>query len=261
MRISREFRFFLRPQQMADDCANAWGGWNAGSEIAPWLQLRLEVSGSIDPVTGYLCNIRELDNLLRDSVAEWSARHPSFAGFRYHRFLRQIHQRIRQVPDRSYQFGELSLVVNPCLSLAISREAPAMIRWSQQFEFSAAHRLDCSRLSEEENRRLFGKCNNPAGHGHNYVVEVTVAFPDQANATSPFSPPSFESLLKAAVIDRLDHKHLNLDVPEFSQRNPSVENIATVIWEWLNRELPASTPLQNVRVYETPKTWADCDGT
>ena len=125
------------------------------------------------------------------------------------------------------------------------------ISLTQEFEFSAAHRLHCESMSAESNREYFGKCNNPNGHGHNYVVAVTVAYPDEN-----FSLPQFETLVKRHVIDHLDHKLLNLDVPEFTNVNPSVENIAAVIWRLL-KESPSPPNLHNVRVYETPKTWAD----
>lgn len=132
-----------------------------------------------------------------------------------------------------------------------------MIRWTQQFEFSAAHRLHSTRLDAEENHQLFGKCNNPAGHGHNYVVEVTIESGGNGRPAAPFSPAAFEQQVRETVIDRLDHKHLNHDVAEFAALNPSVENIAAVIFGWLSGA-GGGFSLQNVRVYETPKTWADC---
>ena len=127
-----------------------------------------------------------------------------------------------------------------------------MVCLTQQFEFSAAHRLHCPELSDDENRKLFGKCNNPDGHGHNYVVEITI----ERDSAEQIDLPQFESTVKKLVIDRLDHKHLNKNVDYFSQINPSVENIAIAIWTWLDGQFDAAT-LSNVRVYETPKTWAD----
>jgi len=133
-----------------------------------------------------------------------------------------------------------------------------MVTITQQFEFSAAHRLNCQELSAEQNRELFGKCNNPNGHGHNYVVEVTAGMPEQAKreAAKKWTLAQFESTVKRIVVDRFDHRHLNEDVAEFRDLNPSVENIADVCFRLLEREV---TPLRlvNVRVYETPKTWAD----
>lgn len=132
-----------------------------------------------------------------------------------------------------------------------------MLTITQQFEFSAAHRLHCAALTEPQNRELFGKCNNPHGHGHNYVVEVTIDGGDpEPGGTLPLS--SLNQIVRARVIDRLDHRHLNLEVTEFRDANPTVECIAEVIWGWLDGQL-APSRLRKVRVYETPKTWADVE--
>ena len=125
---------------------------------------------------------------------------------------------------------------------------------TQQFEFSATHRLHCNDLSDDENLKLFGKCNNPLGHGHNYVVEVTNRV--EAGRQDVHVVEELETKVMSEVIDRFDHRHLNVEVEEFKNLNPTVENIAHVIWKLLDGKFSSST-LANVRVYETPKTWAD----
>lgn len=134
-----------------------------------------------------------------------------------------------------------------------------MIELTQCFEFSASHRLHVASLSDEDNRRYFGKCNNPHGHGHNYQIEVTIGrqVPDEAGTVLPL--PRFEEIVKREVIDRLDHTHLNADVPEFAELNPSVENIARTIWGYLDGKLAPAT-LRRVRVWETGKTYAEYAG-
>ena len=108
---------------------------------------------------------------------------------------------------------------------------------------------------------MFGKCNNPEGHGHNYVVEVTVGrnIDEIADTGVVVGLEEFESIVKRLVIDRLDHKHLNRDVEHFANMNPSVENIAVAVFDWLDGQF-GTARLQNVRVYETPKTWAEYSG-
>lgn len=134
-----------------------------------------------------------------------------------------------------------------------------MIQVTESFEFSAAHRLHCPDLSDEENRRIFGKCSNPNGHGHNYVVEVTVSGqPDDATG-NVIELHLFRHTVRERVIDRFDHKHLNLDCVEFQSLNPSVENIARVIWDRLHDAFH-SCRLAGVRVWETPKTYAEYNG-
>ena len=132
-----------------------------------------------------------------------------------------------------------------------------MTRLSQKFEFSAAHRLHNPALSEIENAKVYGKCNNPHGHGHNYELQVTIAgAPDASGIILPL--PELEQIVNAAVIQKLDHKHLNVEVPEFKQLIPSVENIAMVVYRMLKLPLAATrAKLVGVTVWETPKTWCE----
>ena len=134
-----------------------------------------------------------------------------------------------------------------------------MIKVTQSFEFSAAHRLHCEGLSDEENRRLFGKCSNPSGHGHNYVLEVTVEGEPDKDTGRVASLPDLQRTVDECVIHPFDHKNLNMEVTDFRSLNPSVENIARVIWNRLHAEL-APAILSRVRVWETPKTYAEYRG-
>lgn len=134
-----------------------------------------------------------------------------------------------------------------------------VLRVTEQFEFSASHRLHSPALSDAENLAVFGKCNNPAGHGHNYVLDVTVEGqpgPDGA----VISLPELERVVKAQVLDAFDHRHLTSEVQPFCEgTNSTVENIAQAIFQRLAGTLPRGR-LAKVRVYETPKTWAECEG-
>jgi 6-pyruvoyltetrahydropterin/6-carboxytetrahydropterin synthase len=168
--------------------------------------------------------------------------------------------------------ASIRLAVSPYLSYSIVAEdkmnqttaqqnqvPSSAVRLTQQFEFSAAHRLHCNELSNDENKRLFGKCNNLAGHGHNYVVEVTVSNQVGAVGGTVIETEKFESIVKRLVIDRLDHKHLNQDIEHFANVNPTVENIAIAVFDWLSGQF-GNVRLEKVRVYETPKTWAEYSG-
>ena len=128
-----------------------------------------------------------------------------------------------------------------------------MYRLTQRFDFSAAHRLHNDRLDDATNVEMFGKCNNPAGHGHNYQFDVTLAGePDESGRL--ISRDRFCEIVQRLVIDRFDHKHLNVQTSEFRDTIPSVENIAAVIYRLLKSELPT---LHSVRVWETEKTSAE----
>jgi len=237
---------------------NSWGGWPSAVGVAPYLVLRIVVSGEPDAVTGYLVNIQELDMLLRRHAIPIAAQKLSEigVGLTGERLLRDVFDGVAaQAPPRC-RLETLSLSVTPYLSYTIHAGDPAMIELTQCFEFSASHRLHVPTLSDEENRRTFGKCNNPNGHGHNYQVEVTVAGEVSEKTGSVLPLPAFESLVKREVIDRFDHKHLNADTPEFARLNPSVENIAKAVWDLLVAKV-APARLRRVRVWETAKTYAE----
>ena len=133
-----------------------------------------------------------------------------------------------------------------------------MTRLSQKFEFAASHRLHNPDLSEEENQKTFGKCNNPHGHGHNYELQVTLVGTPSPGTGLLIDVPAFEQIVTDTVINRFDHKNLNVQVPEFADEIPSVENIARVIYRLLKPELQSDhTKLASVTVWETPKTWCE----
>jgi 6-pyruvoyltetrahydropterin/6-carboxytetrahydropterin synthase len=147
----------------------------------------------------------------------------------------------------------IELSLSPFLKLGVKKQEFPMTRLSQKFEFSASHRLHNPELSDEENRASFGKCNNPAGHGHNYEVEVCVGVDPKRDDALP-GLPKLERIVTSTVIDRFDHKHLNLEVREFASLNPTAENIAKVIFGLLR---PHVANLLAVKVWETPKTWCE----
>jgi 6-pyruvoyltetrahydropterin/6-carboxytetrahydropterin synthase len=141
---------------------------------------------------------------------------------------------------------------------------------SETFEFAASHRLHIPSLGDDANRALFGKCNNPNGHGHNYRIEVAVEVSvgirgevsgdgsserGRDGAAARFGFAELEDAVGCEVMARFDHKHLNLDCPEFRDLNPSVEHIARVCHDLLAPAIAArGGALRFVRVWETEKT-------
>ena len=120
--------------------------------------------------------------------------------------------------------------------------------------FNAAHQLYDPGLSDDENRRLFGKCANL--HGHNYIVEVVVAGKiDQATGYI-MDLKALSDLIARRIIRDVDHRNLNTDVPWLKGRIPTAENLAQAFWERLRPELPDGL-LRSVRVWETDKNWAE----
>ena len=130
-----------------------------------------------------------------------------------------------------------------------------MVRLSQKFEFSATHRLHNASASDQENRHVFGKCNNPHGHGHNYELQVTLrGEPDEKGLL--IDVPEFERIVASTVVEKFDHKNLNVELSEFRELIPTVENIAMVIYRLLKPRFTGSQ-LASVTVWETPKTWCE----
>lgn len=134
-----------------------------------------------------------------------------------------------------------------------------MIYLTRKCEFSASHYYHNPVLSEEENRRLFGKCNNPNGHGHNYTVEVTVKGEIDPRSGFVIDLKDLKELLSREVLDIFDHRFLNKEVEEFAARIPTTENIAIAIWKRIEPRL-SGVYLHRVRVYETPDLFADFYG-
>lgn len=122
--------------------------------------------------------------------------------------------------------------------------------------FNAAHRLNNPAWSDEKNREIFGKCNNPSFHGHNYELEIKVTGVPDNESGYVIDLKLLADLVENAVLAKFDHKNLNLDVPEFKQVNPTVENISLVIYDLLRKELNPDLDLK-VRVYETPRNYAE----
>ena len=110
-----------------------------------------------------------------------------------------------------------------------------MLRLTRRYNFCASHRLHLDSLSDRENEELFGKCNNPYGHGHNYVLHVTVRGRADDETGLLIGREELDRAVRADVLPRIDHKDMNEAVPEFAALNPTTENLAQVIGGWLCR--------------------------
>jgi len=262
LRLSREIRFAINDQaddQLAHPPANSYGGYPALTGLGYFFTLAATLEGDVGN-DGYLLNIKHIDTALRA------------------RAIPLIRQRIQQgtfggggnvlldladaLADAwpTARLATLSLAISPFQQWSINLAEKPMVRLSQKFEFAATHRLHNPKLSDEENRRAFGKCNNPHGHGHNYQLQVTLIGQPDANGVL-VSIPRFEQIVDRVVIERFDHKNLNVELPEFADLLPSVENIARVIYRLLEPELRFEhARLDSVTVWETAKTWCQYAG-
>lgn len=134
-----------------------------------------------------------------------------------------------------------------------------MILLTRKAEFSSSHYYWNPSWSEEENTRTFGKCANRNGHGHNYTLEVTVAGEIDPKTGFVVDLKDLKDVMEREVVSVYDHRHLNLEVPEFAKMMPTTENIAIAVWRRLDGKI-AGAKLHRVRVYEMPDLFADYYG-
>lgn len=129
------------------------------------------------------------------------------------------------------------------------------LEYTRRVEFSAAHSYTAPHLSAAECETLFGRSARSHAHGHNYDVRVTV----RIGADSPIDPEKLDAVLDSVILKQLDHRHLNQDVPGLRERVPTLETLATFLWEQLETRLPGMS-LARVLVYENPDFYLECVG-
>ena len=130
---------------------------------------------------------------------------------------------------------------------------------TRRFKFAAAHRYYDESLSPEENQRLFGRCATPYGHGHNYVLDVSVRGRIDPRTGMVVNLKDLKEVVKLRVVDRYDFKHLNFDLDDFKDTQPTTEAIAIQVWTLLDGQIPGCE-LARVRVYESDDLFAYYEG-
>ncbi len=138
-----------------------------------------------------------------------------------------------------------------------------MVYLTRRYRFSAGHRLHNEMLSAEENQRIYGKCNNPNGHGHNYLLEVTVGGRVDPATGYVFELPRMDGIVATSVLDKVDHKNLNLDLENFREQVPTTENLCLEIYNLLRAPLEnagaeSGLRLDRVRLEETSQNFFEC---
>ncbi len=133
---------------------------------------------------------------------------------------------------------------------------PKKVSVFRKEHFNAAHRLNNPNWSDEKNERVYGKCNNFNYHGHNYELIVQVTGEIDAETGYVIDMKVLSDIIKAEILDKFDHKNLNLDTEEFKDLNPSAENIAIVIYDKLKTKLNSNFDLK-IRLYETERNFVE----
>lgn len=230
--------------------------------LGRYYELTCAVRGNPDEKTGYIVGIQEIDAAIRSAVLPAIDRACLYAPTTEPAaLLPELFDLAAAAVPRPLESLIWALTPTYQVEMTVTdRQAePPRVQIRQKFDFAAAHRLHSQGLSEQANRDIFGKCNNPSGHGHNYQIEPTVTIP--ASAAGTFELDRLESIVERSVVEPFDHKHLNIDAPEFDQSKggliPSVEHIAMVCFDRLSgpiRDLAEGAELVRVTVWETDRT-------
>jgi 6-pyruvoyltetrahydropterin/6-carboxytetrahydropterin synthase len=264
LRLTRERAFEASHRYWLDDLTAEENRRLFGRCVSPHghghnYRVRARVVGRLDERTGMVVNVKELDDALAEVVApldhrflnhEW----PPLAGRQpttevLAALLRDgLAERVRGWPARVE-----NVRLYETEELWADAEETTMVTLTRTYTFSAAHRLHEPGLSDEENRALFGKCNREHGHGHDYRLEVTVGGDVDPRTGMVLNLAGLDASVREAVLDRWDHRHLNLETAEFLALNPTSENVVRVAWELLAPRVgPAK--LTKLVLWETPRS-------
>jgi 6-pyruvoyltetrahydropterin/6-carboxytetrahydropterin synthase len=263
-KLLRQVRFSVNPFLAEDSRGyNSFASKPAGEGLSIFLELSVEVTGPVDPATGFVVNVSEIDGNVREfAVPIFAERIKKNFQAAKHIGLPEIAELLRftwnLLADKfgTAKLSELSLKLNPFRKIAVNLKDLNMVYFSEKFEFAAMHKLWNDDFSEQQNLKVFGKCANPTGHGHNYVVEVTIQMPAYRN---DFRIGDFEKIVDDEFIKLVDHKNLNADVDQFGKKNPTVENIVSLAWDRLIGKF-GKAKLQRLSVWETDKTYCSYEG-
>jgi 6-pyruvoyltetrahydropterin/6-carboxytetrahydropterin synthase len=263
-RLSRLVRFSINPFLPVDSSGfNSFASKPAGEGLSIFFELCVKLVGEVEPATGFVINVNDVDKKVQKYVVPIFAqqirkdfRQGKHIGF--FEITKLLKSAWGQLADKfgTARLKELSLAMNPFRKVGIDCEDCKMSYFSEKFEFVATHKLWNYDFSDERNRKVFGKCANPAGHGHNYIVEVTVKRPADK---SSLCIGDFERVVDDEFIKLVDHKNLNVDVPHFAKVIPTVENIAAFAWEKLVGKF-GDAVLHCVTIWETDKTYCSYYG-
>ncbi len=236
-----------------------YGRWaspyNHGHNYVAWVA----IAGEVEPATGMVVNIKDLDAILQrrvvgvldqcslnDQVPFFLERAPSLENL-----LEFCRLQLEPELPNKVRLIAIRIAETDSLSAALELKPDPMISLTRTYEFAASHRLHSPHLSDEDNVRAYGKCNHVHGHGHNYVLEVTVAgVPDRASGML-VDLDRLDEVVNREIVDRYDHRNLDLDIEELRGRPTTSENVAQAIFDRLDEVL--GPLLSRVRLLETAR--------
>lgn len=215
--------------------------------------LDVTVAGAPDPLTGMIMNMTDLKAIVNEVLGEFDHKHLN-EDTPYFKTLIPTTENIVKVlwrllaPRMPAGAALARLRLYEMSDLWAEYDGAEETSFSRAYVFSAAHRLHAAQLSEAENQVLYGKCNNPNGHGHNYTLEVTVGGPTDTQTGMVIDMPDLDRRVQA-VLTALDHKHLDREVPGFAEHTSTGENIVVYLWNQLAPRLEGQ--LRHLKLWET----------
>ncbi|MBN1806885.1 MAG: 6-carboxytetrahydropterin synthase [Sedimentisphaerales bacterium] len=263
-KLARQVRFSVNPFLAEQhEGFNSYASRPTGDGLAIFLELSVEVIGKVEPTTGFIVNVVDIDKSVRKYAVPIfvekisrdfnQAKHVDFSALAG--LIKSAWNKLTDTFGKA-QLSKLSLKLNPFRTMAINSKDLDMVYFSEKFEFAAMHKLWNDDFTEEKNLEVFGKCANPTGHGHNYIIEVTIKTQSIEN---DFHLTDFEKTINNELIKLVDHKNLNADVGHFSKNIPTVENISVFAWNKLEGKFGQAS-LHCVTVWETDKTYCSYYG-
>lgn len=251
---------YWSPSLSADENRARFGPWTSPFNHGHNYRLEVSADGVVDARNGMVVNIKTIDEMLRvrvvsrfdqrsinDEIAEFLDRPASVENL-----LLYFRDQLIDLPGGANLTG-LCLHETPTLSGAWRANAPpeAIVTLTRTYEFAASHRLHSPHLSDAENLAAYGKCNHPNGHGHNYVLEVTVGGVPDPMTGMIVDLGDLDAVVEREILARYDHRNLDLDIPELQGSVTTSEVVAQVIFDRLLATVPAR--LERIGLYETAR--------
>lgn len=258
--LSRQVRFSIDPFPEKQVVGyNSYASKPCVEDLGLYFALWVDLESQLNPDTGFVVNVSEIDKVVRQGavpifiqvVSEAFVRQQTVQLSGLVSILKQCWKEV-QISFQSKRLTQLRLELNPFRSISIHTEDTGMFTFSEKFEFAAMHRLWNDKFDESKNIELFGKCANPAGHGHNYILVVQVQC--ETSSLNSGWKSDYQKAVKEGFLDLVDHKNLNVDVPEFKLLNPTVENLSLIAWQKLDGKLK-NAKLSKVTVWENDRTF------
>jgi 6-pyruvoyltetrahydropterin/6-carboxytetrahydropterin synthase len=253
-KLRRQVRFSVNPYLSEQiEGYNSFASKPTGQGLSFFLELNVELDGEVEPSTGFVVNVSDIDSIVRRFAVPVFIERITSGGnigfFDLANLLACVWKELTKQFSPA-RLSKLSLNLNPFMVLSIQSEVLDMIYLSEKFEFAATHKLWNDAFSPQKNMDVFGKCANLTGHGHNYIVEVSVKTPP---GREDFNISDLEEVVDRELIRVVDHKNLNVDVEYFKDVIPTVENITSFAWKQLAGKVKPAL-LHCITIWETDKT-------